>query len=229
MQFIDDESTSKIDVVISHAHISGAVNSSEIEIEAGEAIHFNPSKFYKYKLGVFGHIHKYQVLGKNIYCGGIATNTFDEADYIKGFMHVIDPKNYMFIPFETPETQYATVVIDLINKDTVKYADATLKKIANNKLLKLVIYARDIMQVNQVELKKMFETYGIVMRLEIVIAEKYDSDATEEDLETVFEKLDYKAVFKNWINEKSLPLDDKKLVLSLGYDIIAEVINAERN
>ncbi len=225
------EETKKIDVVIGHAHLSGASNASDVELEAGDAIHFNPSKFFKYKLGVFGHIHKYQELGKNVYCGPVCTNSFDEATIEKGFIHVTkkDDVGYKFVPFATEETGYKQLTIDLVNKDSINYDPEKMAKLAKGKLLKLVVHARDMMQVDQVEIRKRFDEYGTVVRFEIVLNDKYAGESEDDDVAEVFENINYKPVFKAWIKDKPDMTDEmKKKVLAIGYDVIEEVLNASR-
>lgn len=230
---LSEKETKNIDIVIGHAHIKGAVNSSDIELEAGDAINFNPSKFFKYKLGIFGHIHRHQVLGKNIYCGPITTNSFDEADIEKGFIYVAkneektEPPKWRFVPYTFEDTKYKTINIDLINKDKIVYDEKKLTKIAKGKLLKIVVYAKDLMQVNQEDIKKNFEEYGQVVRFEIILADRYSGESKDEDIDEVFSAINYKPVFKAWMKDKGLTKEDLALVLELGYDVIAEVTNAQ--
>jgi len=226
---LSDDQVKGVDVVIGHAHLAGAKNSSDIEIEAGDAVSFNPSKFYKYKLGIFGHIHRHQVLGKNWYCGSVVTNSFDEAEIEKGFVHVARPSEPEFVPYVTPETEYRTINIDLVNKDTLVFDPKKMTKLAKDKLLKLVVFAKDIMQVNQTEIRRNFDEYGTVVRFETVISDKYNNGETEE-VSDVFEIVNYKEVFKRWVKEKpEISEESRKELIKIGYSVIEEVINAERN
>jgi DNA repair exonuclease SbcCD nuclease subunit len=226
---ISKEDSKNIEVVIGHAHIKGASNASDVELEAGEAVNFNPSGFFKYELGVFGHIHKHQLVGKNVYCGPVCTNSFDEAKLEKGFVHVNDSL-WEFIPYTVPETQYAIINIDLVNKDSVVYDEKKMDKHARDKILKIVVYARDMMQVDQTEIKKNFDRFGTVVRFEIVLRDKYSGTSEDEDIEEVFESINYKPVFKAWIDDKKdLTEGGRKMALKVGYAVIEEVLNASRD
>lgn len=217
-----------VDVLIGHAHITGAKNASDIEIEAGEALEFDPSNFFKFKWGVFGHIHKYQTLkkGKIIYTGAVVTNSFDEAELIKGFVHISDPSDCEFIPFITEDTEYKQVVIDLISKQS--FDESKIKALAKNKLLKLTVYAKSLMQIDESYLRKLFNEYGEVVRFESIIANEI-GEITAEDVSEVFSQVNYIPVLRSWLDDQNLTEAGMKMANRKGKEIIEEVLHAERD
>ena len=219
-----------IDLVIGHAHLTGAKNSSEVKIEMGNKIHFNPSNFFKYKLGVFGHIHKHQIIKNNIYIGPVCTNSFDEAPLIKGFIYVKTPLEWRFIPYKTKETEYKQVFIDLISKDKVLFDSEKMKRVVENKLLKITVYTDDLMKVNQTEIKNQFSKYGTICRFEVITdSDKYRGDIDDSINDDFMESVNYKPVFKSWVKDKKFSKEKEKLVLQLGNNIIEEVLNDKGN
>lgn len=220
----------QIDIVIGHAHISGAKNASDIEIEAGSALEFDPTEFLQFKLGVFGHIHKHQTLKKKmLYTGPVSTNSFDEAEIQKGF--VVIPDNFSSWEinwFETPETEYKHVTIDLVSKDDVEFSKAKVKQIADGKLLKLTVYAKDAMQVDKQAMTKTFNEFGQVMRFETVICNDIGK-IQQDDTADVFETVDYPSALKEYLKSKeNLPKPQMLAALKLGQEVIEEVLNAQR-
>lgn len=217
-----------IDVVIGHAHITGAENASDIEIEAGDALHFDPADYFKFKIGVFGHIHKHQTLkgGKIVYTGPVCTCAFDEAEYEKGFVRM-KGQEWMFIPFSTPETTYKHITIDLVNKDELKLNPYKVREVAEGKLLKITVYAKDQMQIDKNLICKAFNEFGQVMRFESVICNKI-GELEDEVMDDVFGEVDYGAILKKWLESKKLSKSELEVALKLGNEVIEEVLNAER-
>ncbi len=217
-----------IDVIIGHAHITGAQNASDIEIEAGDALHFDPADYFKFKVGIFGHIHKYQTLknGKIVYTGPVCTCAFDEAEYQRGFVILNDQKS-TFVPFSTPETQYKHITIDLVNKDELKLNPYRVREIAEGKLLKITVYARDQMQIDKQMICKAFNEFGQVMKFETVICNKI-GELEDELADEIFRGVDYHAVLKSWLESKKLSKTELEIALKLGNEVIEEVLNAER-
>ncbi len=217
-----------VDVVIGHAHINGAKNASDIEIEAGEALEFDPGQFFKFKWGVFGHIHKPQVLKRNkiFYTGSIVTNSFDEAEIEKGYVHVLDRTTCEFIPFTTPETPYKHIVIDLVSKSTL---DTTkIKALAEGNIIKLSVYAQTLTQIDETALRKEFNKYGTVVRFEAIIVSEA-GEVLNTDITDVFTAVNYVPVLTSWIKSKKYPAAQAKAAIACGTEIITEVLNAERN
>ncbi len=226
-----------VDVVMGHVHITGAKNTSDVEIEAGDAIRFDPSDFFKFELGVFGHIHKHQTLrdGKIVYTGPVVTNSFDEAELIKGYVDVgkVGTRvTWTFHPYSEPETEYKHVVIDLVRKDTLDLSQKKLTELGAGKLLKISVYAKDLMMVNEGEIRKAFtEVGGQVMRFETINCSKVSNIGVPEDIDDdeVFGTIDYSMALKDYVRGKEhLSVSEKRLASKLGSEIVAEVLDAER-
>jgi DNA repair exonuclease SbcCD nuclease subunit len=215
------------ELIVGHAHVTGAKNTSDIEIEAGDALHFDPTE-YPRCLCVFGHIHQHQVLKNRIvYVGPVVTNSFDEAELVKGFVWVRRDLKWEFIPYTTPETEYRHVTIDLVSKDTLSLDPKKVREVATDRLLKLTVYAKDHMQVNKQEITKVFDEYGQVVRFETVICNemgKVDDDVAAE----FSEQIEYGPVLKAYLESKDMSKGERNLAIELGNDVIAEVINASR-
>lgn len=219
----------KVDLLIGHAHIRGAKNASDVEVEAGNALEFNPWKEVAFNLGVFGHIHKHQVLNKNVlYTGPIATCSFDEAETEKGFIHIgKDVREWQFVQFETPETAYKHITIDMVSKDAVTLSATKIKKLASDKLLKITVYAKDQMQIDKYEITKAFNEYGTVVRFESVICN--DIGEVSDDLaDDVFDSVNYPKALEEYLGSKKLNKKELATALRLGKEVVEEVLNAER-
>lgn len=219
----------KIDLLIGHAHIRGAKNASDVEVEAGNALEFDPRNEVPFRLGVFGHIHKHQVIGKNIiYTGPMVTCSFDEAEIEKGFIHIPDSVwDWQFVQFQTPETAYKHITIDMVSKDAVTLSSTKIKKLASDKLLKITVYAKDQMQIDKYEITKAFNAYGTVVRFESVICN--DIGEVSDDLaDDVFDSVDYPKALQEYLESKKLKKNELETALRLGKEVVEEVLNAER-
>jgi hypothetical protein len=121
------------------------------------------------------------------------------------------------------------VNIDLISKDTLTYEPKKMEKVASGKLLKLVVFARDVLQINQTEMRRQFDQYGTVVRFETVISDKYTA-SVDDSIDESFDEINYKVVFEAWVKDnKNIADEDRKEIIKAGNSIIAEVTNAERN
>lgn len=217
------------DILITHAHLKGAVNSSDIEIEAGNAMELNPAIF-PLALIITGHIHRYQKLwnGRAVYPGDMVTCSFDEAENVKGYIQAsMSDLSYKFREFIAPETQYKHITVNLVDKDTIDLDPVKIEALVKDKLLKVSVYAKDAMQVHEWELRKAFNEFGTVVRFETIICRSMGEVSTD-DVERVFEKIDFVPVLKNWINTKDLSIIEKKRAFKLGKEVIEEVLDAER-
>jgi DNA repair exonuclease SbcCD nuclease subunit len=229
--YLDKKEINSVDYIIGHAHVSGAKNSSDIEIEAGDALHFDPSEYPKYKKAVFGHIHKHQFLknGKVAYTGSVVTNSFDEAELEKGFIK-LDDDEFIHVPFATPVTEYKHIVIDLISKDTINLEEKLIQSLVQDKLVKISAYAKDPMQIDMQHIRSVFDQFGKVVRFETIIGDDpamIEEEAIDDD---VFTDINFQAVFKSWVNDKELvSAKEKKNAIAAADEIITEVLDAERN
>ena len=215
------------DVLIGHAYPTGAVNSSEREMEAGNAIEFNRKDFPKYELVVLGHVHKLQVLMQSnsydIVCpGSIPMCNFGEVSDDKCFMHLdLSTMQYEMISF-TAGQQYKQVKIDLVNKDALNLSAKKIKRIAKGKLLKIVVHARDALQVEETEIRKAFDRFGKVVRFEYVIEDRNGS--TEED-DVVFSGLDHQALLVEYLKKRGdLSTEVRREAQEIGEEIIVECL-----
>ncbi len=233
--YVRSHGINKVDVIVGHAHVTGAKNASDVELEAGDALHFDHREYPPFNVAVFGHIHKHQSLKNNkiVYTGPVVTNSFDEAEIEKGFIHVYwnntsEALEWKFFLYTMPETSYKHLVIDLISKDTIDLSEAKLKPLVINKLVKVSVYARDPMQIDMQSIRTEIDRYGKVVRFETVIAQDI---AEIETLETddMFSEVNFLEVFKDWVGDKELLTQkQKRMALTAAMEIIEEVQDAER-
>jgi exonuclease SbcD len=219
-----------VDMIIGHAHVTGAKNASDIEIEAGDALHFDTKDYPKFTRAVFGHIHQSQTLKKEkiLYTGPVCTNSFDEAEIQKEMVRVWDRGDYFeFIPFKTKVTEYKHVIIDLVSKDDIDLDPNKIANLVKNRLVKISVYARDPMQINMQEIRKAFDEHGHIVRFETIITA--DIGEIDQDLvDDVFTEVDFLKVFKSWMDMKDVDPKVYKRALEIAGGIIEEVEDAER-
>jgi DNA repair exonuclease SbcCD nuclease subunit len=220
----------KIDLVIGHGNLEGAVNTSGNEVESGNAINLKMSEFWPYKVGVFGHIHQYQKVGsKNYYTGPVVTNSFDEADVKKGFIHINNKCEVEFIPFKTKEETYKTINLKVYGE--LKLDETKVSKKVGGCLVRINITTDDITKVPKQYIENTFNKYCKVMQTNITIDRKEAASIALSDIECakVIKKSDYNSIFKKYVVSKKLPKAESELIVKLGTALIKEVSSAARN
>lgn len=228
---LDEMGVTIVDYIIGHAHVTGAKNASDIEIESGDALHFDTKDYPKFTRAVFGHIHQPQTLKKDkiLYTGPVVTNSFDEAEIEKGMVHIWERGDkFEFLPFKTPVTEYKHVIIDLVSKDDVDLDPIKIANLVKNRLVKLSVYARDPMQIDMQGLRAAFDGAGKVVRFETIITHdiaEIDQGLIDDDL---FGEVDFLKVFRSWVDMKEVSPKVRKIAIALAGEIIEEVTDAER-
>lgn len=218
------------DVLVTHAHVDGAVSSSETELmESGTAYHFTPNDWPSFKLGVFGHVHKHQVLkikrsATVIYPGSIIMNDFGERKDIKGFVTVEKTEggiDWTFEKFTSDVTRYKQIKIDLLTKDVFTTTDPQLKKLKGY-LLKIVVHTDDLAKVDEVEIRKIFNKYSYVVRFERVHYQAGKTSIDIEDDDVIFSGVAYDKLLKSWLNKREGIRDSiKRLALKIGKEVVS--------
>lgn len=211
-------------ILFTHAHVRGAKNSSDVEIEAGNAIDYNPETFPKFQSVVCGHIHRAQIIGNCSYTGSVIPCDYSECDDDKGYIH-IDNKTLLksFVLFDTKIQDYKHVTVDLMTKDSVEFPDDKMKKLVGGKLVKVSVFTNDLSKVDEYELRKAFNKYGQVTRFEVIL-EREDAEAPEIE----GTKLSYESLFGEWLDTRDEKADAKKLALECAKEIVGGVY-AEEN
>jgi len=217
-------------LLIGHAHPKGAKNSSDIEIEAGNAQEYRGEDFPGIELAVLGHIHKPQNFQDVVTTGSIVTCSFDEAKNEKGFVVVDKPGKklrWKRILFETPETNYQHLKINLQKTDIFGISKDKLKSAITGKLLKVTVYAETSTQVDESKIRKLFNQYGNVVRFEKIVNrlnERSEEDTSTDD----FESVDYTKALSDWLKAQDISKDKKLLAYKLGKRVIKEIQDASR-
>lgn len=205
-------------ILFTHAHVYGAKNSSDVEIEAGNAIDLRPETFPQFDLVVCGHIHKAQVINdKYVYTGSVIPCDYSECEDYKSYIR-IQGMEWEHYPFETKIQDYKHVTVDLVTKDSVEFPDAKMKKLIGGKLVKVTVFTNDLSKVDEYELRKAFNKHGQVTRFEVVL-EKDNEEAPEiEDT-----KVSYEDMFSEWLASRDEKADVKKLALVCAKEVIGGI------
>lgn len=225
----------KSKILIGHAHKEGSVTSSEAEIEAGNAIVYDPREFPStYSLVILGHIHQHQelpiIVGKKkysiVYPGSPIMCNFGEVRSTKGYLRVgmLGGEfwtDWEFIPFKSKVHEYKQIKLDLLHKDTLDLSPEKIKRIAKGKMLKIVVYARDSLQVEEAKIRKAFNEFGRVFRFEYAVQHK-DRERLEAE-EIIFTGLSHVDLLQEYLKGKTdLTIEEKRRAMRIGEGIIAK-------
>lgn len=213
-----------VDVLVSHAHLKGVRNSSDVEIEAGEAIAFDPAVYPRFGVALFGHIHKGQNIGKVWYPGSMSVCDYSEAEDEKGFLELTDlEKGPRFIEFSHEGNQYKNIRIDLMTKDAVEFPAEKVKALVGGKLVKITAFTNDPLKVDEWAIRKTFNEFGYVTRFETIINRTEAESGFDEDEPTV----SYEDLFGTWVGNKGVSEELAADALPMGKTIIAGVLAKE--
>jgi len=231
-EFVKDcTGKTSFDVLITHAHVDGAVSSSETELmESGTALHFVANDWPTFKIGVFGHVHKHQHLSVKrstiIYPGSLIMCDYGERKDEKGFVtlkrkgKLVD---WSFEKYTSSVTQYKQIKIDLLTKDEFKVSDKQLKTLSGY-LIKIVVHTDDLAKVDEVEIRKLFNKYSYVVRFERVHYQAGKTSIESDTEDVIFSGVAYDKLLKSWIDKKEGISDRiKKLALKLGKEVLNNV------
>jgi len=210
-----------VDVLISHAHAQGVKNSSDVEVECGDAIAYDPQLFPKCSYALFGHIHRAQTVGNVSYPGSVVVCDYSEAGDPKGYIELTSVESGpRFIEFLHEGVGYRHVRVDLMTKDQVEFPDDKVKSLVNDKLVKVTVYTDDPLKVNEWAIRAVFNKYGYVTRFETVV-QREESDAEYDEDEPV----SYDRLFETWLSNKDgVPEDIRSEALRIGTKLIAKVL-----
>jgi DNA repair exonuclease SbcCD ATPase subunit/DNA repair exonuclease SbcCD nuclease subunit len=168
----------KRNIIGGHFHSEGAMTGSEEFMLRGGINFYNGKKVRNYVDWMFlQHIHKHQEFKcngiKTVYGGSLTKTDFGEEQEDKGFV-IYDPSknNYRFIKNDT--TQYRTIKIDFVTKDTISLDSRKIEKMCKDKIIKLRYSISDTNRhkVNFQEIEKAFSEHCYVARTERCIVNK---------------------------------------------------------
>lgn len=220
------------ELIVGHGMIRGLEYKNDIFFEAGDALEIDVRTFPKFKLMVLGHVHKHTVYTyKNqtvVYPGSDTIKNFGEVSDEKGYVRV-DPGDlsWEFVPFVSEVTPYRDITIDLVSKDEVALDDATLKQASTGAVVKIKVIARDRIQVDETALRRAFNKYGYVSRFETIIQKSSKPDLIDDDTGIHFD-LSHDHLITEYVMSVEGERDDvKKQAISMGKQIIREVLDAE--
>lgn len=217
------------DVLITHAHVDGAVSASETELmESGTAYNFVDVDWPAFKLGVFGHVHRHQQISIKktatvVFPGSVIMNDYGERNDEKGFISVKKDGKlpvWTFMKFTSTVTRYKQIKIDLLTKSVFKTTDVQLKKLCGY-LLKIVVHTDDLAKVDEVSIRKVFNKYSYVVRFERVLylADRVGIDTNVADV--IFSGIAYDKLLQGWLDKKTeVQTDIRRLALKIGKEVL---------
>jgi DNA repair exonuclease SbcCD nuclease subunit len=222
-------------VLFSHAHVRGATNAQGFEVgESGTAMVFNPKEFPSrwISIAVLGHIHRHQELKGSwgypiVYTGPVITTNFGEADVPKGFVRVDSSSGkWSFHEFTSQVREYRHVKINLVGRQKMpELDDAKVKAVAEGKLLKVTIFAKSAFQVDEIGIKKVFNKYGEVLRMEYKIDRSEPSpkvDAPKGTSLYASGSVNHTSLLKQYVSKADAPKEIKDLAVKIGKEVIEE-------
>ena len=220
--------------VVAHGQVAGAKTSSDVEIEAGNALEIDPYALLA-PMGLVGHIHKQQELRfgaatktpiRYFYPGSVTVCDFSEVDNVHGYMEFKGLKA-TFREFAFKQHEYGVIRVDLANKKTVDYDEAKLKALCENKLIKVIVYASDVNRVDEIEIRDRLSRFGTVVKFETVLCNTHGEMITIPD-EFQMGAVNYPAALKSWLKAQSdYSVSQKKAAYSLGTRLIREAVNED--
>lgn len=218
----------KCDVVVSHAHKSGATTSSDIEFGAGDAMLFNPKELPLYKLAILGHIHKHQNIpyaGKDIvYPGSVIANDFGEAGDTKGYITLDEDLKWKFKRFQSSVKRYKEVQFDLIGEETIELTDSKAKRLASESLLKVVVTTDRTGAVNEAHIRRQLNKYGHVVRFVVKTTRAGRTEGTLRDRGVIATKLPHKTILSKYLQgQEDLSRSCIRRTQALGQEILEEI------
>jgi DNA repair exonuclease SbcCD nuclease subunit len=222
----------KIAPLFSHAHVKGATNSYGFDVGAGGmAMEFVPKEFPSFfSVAVFSHIHRHQVIptGKDynvVYTGPAITTRFDESTVEKGYIK-LDAKtsDWKFVPYTSKVQEYRHVKINLLErKGVINLDEERIKKTLSGNLLKITIFARSAFQVDESGLRKIFNKYATVMRVEYKIERLADKEEGTKGKKTIsLDSLNHMSLFKSFVRKSNSSYEVKDRAIEIGREIIKE-------
>ena len=226
----------KVDMLISHGTIAGAKNSSEVEMEADNSMLLNIKKFPFYRLVVLGHIHKAQRIpiisrGKSfnvLYAGSPIPYSFAESTERKSYIVVRKTSSklqFKVVPFVSKVRQYKVVKINLLNGRSLQLSDEKIKRVAEDKILKIIVYVDSREIVEESKIRNAFNKYGYVVKFEYVVSGS-ERSRIEGSNTTIFTSLNHSKLLQQFVNGRDdLSSSSKKLVMVLGREVITECLN----
>jgi len=221
--YVREKLGDEVDILIAHAHVKGVTNSSDVELEAGEAIEFDPALFPKFKVAVFGHIHKGQKFKGVTYPGSMVPCDYSEIEDVKGFIR-LEGTDVHVLGFKHVGMEYKHITVDLVNKDSVEFEPDRVKKLVENKLVKITVYTSDPLKVDEYEMRKAFNEFGRVTRFETIINRPDSEMESVDDTEDV----SYEDLFEEWLDGmEGVEPDVQAGTLEYGKTLIADVLSKE--
>jgi len=224
-------------LLIGHAHVDKAVNSFGMSFKgSGTAMVFNPKQFPSaFSLAIFGHIHCHQVIhsGKGydiVYTGPATATNFGETEVPNGCIRV-DPRTgqWVFVNYKSPVHEYKHVKINLLDrKGLPSFDEEKIKSTVGGKLLKITVFAKSAFHVDEAGIKKVFNKYATVMRMEYKIQSvRTPTTVGGKKQEILPESLDHMSLLKEYIRKVEGPSKEiKDRAVEIGREVVSECLEA---
>lgn len=229
--FIEQFSTSFNGLLIGHAMVVDSRYDNEVFYESGDAMTIDGSLMPGLKLAVLGHIHGYAryvspvTNAVMVYPGSVTTNNFGELDEPKGYIRVPpDTFEVEHHEWETPETDYLQLDIDLYSKDS--FDESVVQEMCAGAAVKIRVQAREFAQIDERRIRQLVNEVGYLAKFESQIIRNDDGER-EQLVEVANFNHNHPKLLEAWLKRKTLDPELEKRCLSLGKGIIAEGLNDE--
>jgi DNA repair exonuclease SbcCD nuclease subunit len=216
-----------------HAHMKGATNAAGFDISgygSGTAMDFVPKEFPSFfSVVILGHVHRHQVISTNkgydvLYTGPAITTNFSEAEIEKGCIKLNSKTHeWKFIPYKSKVHEYRHVKINLVDRKGLPNLDEEkIKRTLSGKLLKITVFARSAFQVDEAGLKKVFNKYATVMRMEYKIESSRSAVVKEGKGVIPIESLNHTSLLRSFVKKSDAASEIKDRALEIGKEVINE-------
>ncbi len=222
-------------LLIGHAHVNGAANAFGFDIRgSGTAMEFNPKQFpAAFSLAIFGHIHCHQIIHSGrgydiVYTGPAIATNFGEVDVPNGCIRV-DPKigKWEFVRYASKVHEYKHIKINLTDrKGLPSFDEEKIKSTVGGKLLKITVFAKSAFHVDEAGIKKVFNKYATVMRMEYKIESSRTPTTVEgKKQEILLGSLDHMTLLKDFIRKTEGPSKEvKDRAVEVGREVVSECL-----
>ena len=132
--------------------------------------------------------------------------------------------DWEFLPFKSKVHEYKQIKLDLLHKDTLDLSPEKIKRIAKDKMLKIVVYARDSLQVEEAKIRKAFNEFGRVFRFEYAVQRKDRERLKAEEI--IFTGLSHVDLLQEYLKKRlDLTTEERRRAMRIGEGIIASTLS----
>ena len=218
-------------VLFGHAHVKGATNALGLEVSgSGTAMDFVPKEFPTFfSVVILGHIHRHQVIPSGrgydiLYVGPAVTTNFGEVEVEKGCIRLNSKSHdWKFVSYKSKVHEYKHVKINLMERKGLPNLDEEkIKRTLSGKLLKVTVFARSAFQVDEAGLKKVFNKYATVMRMEYKIESERSAVIKSSKGVMPIESLNHMNLLRSFVKKAEASVEVKDRAIEIGREVVKE-------